>query len=417
MTARSHRGEVSPVGSGPSHSGRRLWMVVGGSAGVSLLVLAGVVAGIVHHETSQVGHLAGADTPQQFGAKADGHTDDTRAVQSALDAGAAHHQPVDLEPGTYVISRGLTIPSGTTLEGTGPTPDAATLRFTWTGGAGHDGAGGPYLSDARRGAANIVLSDFAVVGAGNGLPAGPAPAGGLAIGLKFDSVDGLSLQHLDISDTPGDATSYFGVTHLTVRNDTFSHLGRGAVDIHWDNGVRTSDVDVSDDTITDVGDDAVAVNGSDVGTPNTTGQLPDAITIAHNTITGWATAPDDHMQGHGIALLGVTDATVTANTITDVPESAILVRGGALADNVDPRTGSTYVSSDVTITGNTIDGVGEDVGDSAARTHALFADDGIEIDAGAHVDVHDNTVRDVTQQPLAVTTCDACAVTGNGATV
>jgi hypothetical protein len=55
--------------------------------------------------------LGRGKTPQQFGAKADGVTNDTSAIQQALNAAAAEGIPCHIPAGTY-IAEGLTIPSG-----------------------------------------------------------------------------------------------------------------------------------------------------------------------------------------------------------------------------------------------------------------------------------------------------------------
>lgn len=52
-----------------------------------------------------------------YGAKGDGTTDDTAAIQAALTAAAGTNGVVYLPPGTYVISAALTMPANTTMTG------------------------------------------------------------------------------------------------------------------------------------------------------------------------------------------------------------------------------------------------------------------------------------------------------------
>jgi hypothetical protein len=59
---------------------------------------------------------------QAFGAKADGTTDNTAAIQKALDEAAQAGGKVLLPPGRYVVSGSLRIPPGVTLQGTTDSP-------------------------------------------------------------------------------------------------------------------------------------------------------------------------------------------------------------------------------------------------------------------------------------------------------
>lgn len=73
-----------------------------------------------------------------FGVKADGVTDDTSAIQKALDAAAKTGMTLRLPAGTYLVAGSLTIPPGVSLEGVHdaprwPAPLAATVVLA-TGG-------------------------------------------------------------------------------------------------------------------------------------------------------------------------------------------------------------------------------------------------------------------------------------------
>lgn len=64
---------------------------------------------------------------RDFGAKGDGVTDDTKAIQSALNAAAAKGELVKLPEGVYAAKGVLVIPEGVTLEGAWPGPHTSQL--------------------------------------------------------------------------------------------------------------------------------------------------------------------------------------------------------------------------------------------------------------------------------------------------
>lgn len=75
-------------------------------------------------------------TPELFGAKADGVTDDSDAIQQALDFAHDIGKKVRFSPVTYAIEKSLIIQSGLKIEGRGATIDATT-PLALVGGAGY----------------------------------------------------------------------------------------------------------------------------------------------------------------------------------------------------------------------------------------------------------------------------------------
>jgi len=87
--------------------------------------------------------LALASPSLPAGVKADGVSDDTAAIQTALDAAGVTGQALELPPGLYLISGSLNVPSGVALKGSWQTNHDAKLwkkgtTLLFTGGKGHE---------------------------------------------------------------------------------------------------------------------------------------------------------------------------------------------------------------------------------------------------------------------------------------
>ena len=75
--------------------------------------------------TAADAHTGGAFGVTTFGAKADGRTDDTEAIQRAMDAAARTGGTVVLPPARYLVAGSLRIPPGVALEGVLDSPQWA----------------------------------------------------------------------------------------------------------------------------------------------------------------------------------------------------------------------------------------------------------------------------------------------------
>ncbi len=90
------------------------------------------------------GTPAASCSVMDYGAKADGKTDDTASFQKALSAAATKGGTVSVPAGTYLIAGSLTVPQGVTLRGVWEAPHhtdigKGTLIYA-TGGAGNENA-------------------------------------------------------------------------------------------------------------------------------------------------------------------------------------------------------------------------------------------------------------------------------------
>jgi len=87
-----------------------------GNSAVALGLLAG--AQVAPRELRAAHPQSNSVTAQQFGAKADGKTNDARRLQEALDAAANHGTICHLPAGLYRLDEPLVVPAGVTLHGT-----------------------------------------------------------------------------------------------------------------------------------------------------------------------------------------------------------------------------------------------------------------------------------------------------------
>ena len=167
-----------------------------------------------------------------FGADPTGGTDSGQAIQNAIDAGSAQRRAVWIPPGTYTVTRHLTVDK-VTLRGAGP-------WYSVLHGAGV----GIFGSAAPSPSAAVHLSGFAVFGettlrndsiADSGL--GGSLGGGSTIddlwiqhtkvGMWFDGpADGLTISGTRIQDTTADGINlHDGVSHVVVQNTFVRNTG------------------------------------------------------------------------------------------------------------------------------------------------------------------------------------------------
>jgi hypothetical protein len=172
-------------------------------------------------------------TPEDFGATGDGVTDDTAAVQRALDAAARRHASVRLAAGrTYLCTQSIQMPSGTHLSGQGKT---SVLKFSWTENT--SSTDGYYLgnTDQTSGNHDIALDDFAILGAGTGLPSGP---NAIAVdpwvpGIRLRLVHRFTMTRLDVSHVPGISVLYQGSDEGVIERNHVHDSGRDGITGTW----------------------------------------------------------------------------------------------------------------------------------------------------------------------------------------
>jgi hypothetical protein len=353
-------------------------------------------------------------TPELFGAKGDGKSDDTAAIQAALDN--ANGATVWLGPNkTYLVTKSLVLPDNTTLEGDGP---HSVLKFNWFDGSGSNSGGKFYLYNepGPDGASKITVSNFVLVGGGDGTPSGPNDLypNDLTCGIRLNHVNGFSATHLEIEDTPAFALGEFGSQNGQMEYNYIHNVGRGGIGMWWQQ-MDTQAVTVSHNNVDDAGDDAIAINGLPLQSPWNSSALPANIEISDNDVVGWSSNVNGRALGRGVALFGVTGVTVENNSFTNTYGDGILVSGCNQhfcpdgSGNLDPTTGQPWWSSNLQVLNNTITNAGDLYAGSTLNQNNVSTD-GIYIATTNGAIVTGNTIQNPAGAPIDDVSCNGCTI-------
>ena len=287
-----------------------------------------------------------------YGAKGDGSTDDTTAIQAALTAcRLAGGGTVYVPEGTYIVSSMLQIGSGTTLQGAGA--GATTIRAksgSWAGVAqiGSINGLGVLITYNNASASNITVTGLTVDGNEAGITAIPSWAGTQACGgLHINNVTGLTIRACKIMNTIGYTVYLQSDTNFQVLGSTVTS-GQSATwglagsptqqdGIHLDactyGTVSGNNVDTG--VLVGAGDDAIAVQAY-------TGTCHD-ITISGNVCRAAANGVDIAL-GAASGTANIFNIAITGNDFWQSYKSSI---------SNQIFQGTTSISYNVTISGNT----------------------------------------------------------------
>lgn len=346
----------------------------------------------------------GSVSPESFGARGDGRTDDTAALQRAVDTAASQDAAVELGADrTYLLSRALELPDGAHLSGSGP---SSRLRFTWRfNDDEHDGF---YLGNRDQDAGNqdITLADFAIVGAGTGLPAGPnelhqeprVPA------VRLRLVDRFRIEGLDIGRAPGISIIHQGCSNGVIADNRIHDSGRDGINGTWH--VRNMrEILIEDNVITRVGDDAIAVIGTPGNLPNRD-VLPLDILVRHNVIRGWESDRNGLLLGRGITVMAARRVGIVGNIVDRTDSAGILVAPSTRPFSRNPATGEPWRSADVSIVDNEIRDAGQNYDGPGAPESS--GRDGVLVKQSDRVWAVGNTITNPYGRTIAFYDCRSC---------
>ena len=348
---------------------------------------------------------------RDFGAVGDGVTDDTQALQAALDAAVGLE--LYLNPGTYLISDSLLISSHTTLSGAG---GSSILKFNWrdrTEGAEFH-LGNRNRADEVDGDTNIVLRDLTLIGGDDGTPFGPDNHT-VTHGILFRKVSNVQVTGLEIRNTSGFGIANAGLINGTFTGNTIENVGRDGITSfpivqEDDPSIPTYALDglvISNNQFTNVGDDAIAVHAGTEFTVNST-LPPTNITINGNTIVG-RTIDDVLAQGRGIVLTGVHDATIDGNSISRTVSTGILIQSWYNFEN-DPDLAVESIRSDNIVVANNT------VMEAGGANGLVRVKIGVQIKGTDRIQLIDNTIRDSADRGVDVRNTTQIDIIGNTVT-
>ena len=292
----------------------------------------GIAAGAPSHDGESLFNV------KDFGGKGDGSTDDTPALQAAIDAAiAAGGGQVLIPTGQFRLTHAITLGDGVDLVGLGstsvlkpgfPSPLNRVIKNDWINGN-----------------KNLSLRNFKLDRSG----------ANVQHGILLNGVDNLLIDGLEVSGTPSERSGCISVSgvgqnlrlisrNVRVVNCVFAdtanfgmHLGyvdgglmanntalnadREVFGVEPDPGVSATNVVISGNTILGT----TSVNGSSTGLiiiTTTSGGTVDGVTVTGNVMR--QPSPSD-TSNPGISVLGATSVTVTGNTVYDMDGPGIMV--------------------------------------------------------------------------------------------
>lgn len=337
------------------------------------LIYDGKLAAEFHDKGGQVFNVKHPD----FGAVGDGVTDDTSAIQTAIDT-AAGTGPVYLPVGRYLTTARLTLPSDTQIVGANW---GSVLYFNWTFASGQGGSTYIVNDDQVNGNTHIRLHGLTIEGVYDGTPYSATPS--RAGGVLFRRGSDIQVANCRLYRVMAISIAHQGISRAQFIGNQIYQCGRDGITGGPFSATPSTDIVIADNVIKEVADDGIAINAAvDTANPGTT--APSRITIVGNTIVG-NTQFFANGAGRGIILFGAEDTVVAGNVISDTFSAGIWADVRA---SIRPRN--------IAIVGNVVRRAGA-VGDSSQSQR------GIHVVGGASVVVKDNIVDQAVEGGIFVT--------------
>lgn len=277
---------------------------------------------------------------RQFGAKGDGNTDDTRAIQRAITEAKATGANLVFSSGNYLISRPLDMND---FQGQDVTGKNATLKMV--GDDWKPGDAALRFNNAR----DVTVSGFTINGNEQDMPRNLIFVHGIAFSKSRD----VEISNNTVRNTVGNGIYSVETVRPVVSGNTVSGYQHGGIEFK-----RSSDLVARDNTITGVGDKGPTKN---------IGRTRDTLATSGILVTGTATGGDPSLSpphsgakierniirnsaGGGIKIEDFNKVFVSENFIADFGKDGIKVHP------INPNANRDKFVHDAVIVNNVVTG-------------------------------------------------------------
>jgi len=263
---------------------------------------------------------------KDFGAKGDGVTDDTAAIQAAINLSVSYQ--LSIPKGTYKITSTLIVPSNTVITGTG-----ASSVFAISSNQLADGT-----RISIKDASNVTIKDIKIVET-NEIPVRANVYGTITV----DGSVNINLSGIEVSGSNGAGICILNSQKSTLINVYVHDVMADGVHINY----GSSNIIITNSNIVKCCDDCIGF-----ATDNTTYGHVDGL-LVNNCVIGDHTIVSGDVRniGAGVSVIAGTNAVITNNIIRNCGSSGIRITN-LLYGGVGLPSGNVVISD------NIIDNVG-----------------------------------------------------------
>jgi len=286
---------------------------------------------------------------------------------------------------------GLKVPSGVTLLGSGYAGRLIPV------GAGATGS--RMIQNANSGAGgdtNITLCNLYIDGGGTA----STDYGCIRIdcAVEFHNQQ-IRIEDCTVVDWPGAVITLVNTHGFSVSRNVIANPNRGGIICRLDTAYGV----IAGNVVMDGKDDCIAVLANSSPTASGTWNAPTEISIVANTVSEAASGPHTKSgSNNGIAVHGLTDSTIVANTIRGAGSSSAAVNKANIAIiDADPDlNGTTFYPKQLLVAGNRL---------KSSYFHGVF----LSSDGAEDITIRDNMISSPRWEGISLQTSSATALMRN----